>query len=344
MVESYLTSLLSKTSCQELLQTSLTSTGHAAPKQPICLDSNLSVQEGCQALAQHRISSAPVYDASEGGFVGMLDFKDLVTYVLEVFHKVPKEKTSFDSELEVSDIVKKALQNNHGVHVKMITNLSKENPLVAVQTTSPLTDAINEFKRTKIHRLVVVEPTSEGSNRFIGVLSQSTIAAFIASKFGKMVQDKPPNGWPTGEKSVEELGLVTGGVISITQHETVLDALYVMHTNKVSSVAIIDRAQGYDQLLGNISMSDMKEIFGSRGGYKHLFTNSFKFFVNLRSNQGLEAGGNDRAPSFTIHPTTSLVSAIERMAATRSHRVWVVEGNDKLVGVLGLSDFVQFFE
>jgi CBS domain-containing protein len=37
----------------------------------------------------------------------------------------------------------------------------------------------------------------------------------------------------------------------------------------------------------------------------------------------------------------SVVKALEKMAATHGHRVYVVEGNDKLVGVVTLSDFVK---
>ncbi|KAJ3210341.1 cell separation during budding [Clydaea vesicula] len=293
----------------ELLYKPLSSTGHAKPQQPICLDSKLTVHEGCQALAHYKISSAPVYDAAAGGFIGMLDFKDLVTYILKVFYKIPREISSYDAELEISDIVKKAMKDDKAVPIKFISNLSKNNPLIAVSYTSPVVHAIEEFKKSHIHRLVVVERTQDVSNKFIGVLSQSTVSAFIASKFA-------------GEKTVQELGLVAGGVISITQDNTVLDALHTMHTHSISSVAIIDRTKGYERLLGNISMSDIKEILGDKGGYKHLFTNSFEFFTNLRSLQGLEAEGCDRAPNFTVHPKATLINAMEKMAATRSHRVW----------------------
>jgi predicted transcriptional regulator len=68
-------------------------TGAQPPSAPICLDSSLNIQEGSTALATHRISSAPVYDQQQGGFIGMLDYRDLAAYVLEVFHKIPKTGT-----------------------------------------------------------------------------------------------------------------------------------------------------------------------------------------------------------------------------------------------------------
>lgn len=72
-----------------------------------------------------------------------------------------------------------------------------------------------------------------------------------------------------------------------------------------------------------------------------MYENAFKFFAGLRSAQGLANHGDDMAPSFVIHPTTTVIAALEKMAATHGHRVWVVEGGDRLVGVLSLSDFVK---
>ena len=68
------------------------------PEAPVCLDSSLTVQEGCEALASHKILSAPVYDEAEGGFIGMLDFRDMITFLLEVVD----HKKSIDGEMVFS--------------------------------------------------------------------------------------------------------------------------------------------------------------------------------------------------------------------------------------------------
>ena len=92
-------------------------------------------------------------------------------------------------------------------------------------------------------------------------------------------------------------------------------------------------------------MSDMKDMFSVRGGFKSLNENVFKFFQQLRSTQGLENSGNDRIPNFVCSPLTLIVDAIERMTATRIHRLWVVDGDhdDRVVGVVSLSDLMQLF-
>jgi hypothetical protein len=77
---------------------SLNASGHRSPEAPVCLDSSLTIQEGCEALAAHKILSAPVYDESEGGFIGMLDFRDMISLLLEVVH----HKKSIEGEMVLS--------------------------------------------------------------------------------------------------------------------------------------------------------------------------------------------------------------------------------------------------
>lgn len=147
----------------------------------------------------------------------------------------------------------------------------------------------------------------------------------------------------------------------------VLDALDLMHEKKVSSVAIVETTQtGSTKLTGNISMTDMKEIFASCGAWKkvkkwrkfpyhspHLSNRIFLFllqlydqcqifFNSIRLQQGIENAGSDRMPSFLIHPNTTLIQAMEKMAATRSHRLWVVDSGERLVGIVSLSDCMPF--
>ncbi|KAJ3283106.1 cell separation during budding [Borealophlyctis nickersoniae] len=348
--------LLSSIQCGELITSpdSFSTPGTTRPALPICLDSELSVQEGCAALAAHRISSAPIYDQKIGGFVGMLDYRDLVAYVLSVLRKVPKGGMDVDAEMikrphhknhnnnlqEITDIVKRATTDPQGVPIKLIGNLSQLNPLKHVQVTDSVLTAVQIMATSKVHRVVVLQNGQDG-DAFVGILSMSSVAGLVASKLGKLAR-KP--GQPRivseqGERTLEGLGLVKGDVISVLPEDSVLDALYVMHENSISSVAIVDRSVDDGQgLLGSLSMTDIKEILARRGGWRRLFDTCIKFFGEMRGEQGLLAGGDDRVPSFTVHPSTTLIAAIEKMAATRSHRVWVVEKIGKVVGVVSLSD------
>lgn len=71
--------IISETTVQQLLEATTLNrqTGHKSPLVPVCLDSHLTVQEGCAALAYHKISSAPIYDQALGGFVGKVQRRGL---------------------------------------------------------------------------------------------------------------------------------------------------------------------------------------------------------------------------------------------------------------------------
>ncbi|KAI8814128.1 hypothetical protein BJ742DRAFT_848873 [Cladochytrium replicatum] len=371
--------LLSSTKAAELVSTSVyrsippsaaATHSFAPPQRPVCLDADLSVQEGCAALAAYKISSAPVYDHRLGGFVGMLDYRDLVTFVLEVFHKIPKTAPpAVDSEWEITDIVKRAVGDRQGVPIKLVSNLSQRNPLVSIAADASLLDAIKEFATSGVHRLVVLLPPeggTEGGSRFVGVLSQSTVAAFIAANLGKLAgkdsqllrslsssevvtpalaEAAAKVGWPVGTRTLAELGFVhTRPTIHITMQASLLDALYQMHQHDLTSIAIVDTTPGYLHLTGSITMTDIKSVLAEKAGFRKLYDNAFRFFATLRATQGLEAGGNDRAPVFVVHPNTTLLAAVEKMAATRTHRYWIVEGPEKLVGVVSLSDVMALLQ
>ncbi|KAJ3041227.1 cell separation during budding [Rhizophlyctis rosea] len=349
--EDPLPSILSNITCGELVLSpdQFATRESARPTVPVCLASELSVQEGCAALAAHRISSAPIYDEKAGGFVGMLDYRDLVAYILAVLRKIPAEKVSTEADMELTDIIRQATtgpQGTAGVPIKLVANLSQLNPLAHLYTNEPVLTAVKTFAKEHVHRLVVLRKEgAEAGDTFVGIISQSTVAALIASKLGKMSSrpGQPRTPWPLGEKTLADLGLVKGDVISISPEDQVLEALYIMHEKKISSVGIVDRSEGENHLLGSISMTDIKEILARRGGWKRLFDSAIHFFGNLRGEQGLAAHGDDRVPSFTVHPWTTLGSAVEKMSATRSHRVWVVEKDGKVVGVVSLSDAMAVF-
>ncbi|KAI8820731.1 uncharacterized protein EV422DRAFT_567626 [Fimicolochytrium jonesii] len=339
-----LDALLNTVTCGELCKSAdpMLNKAGAKPKHPLCLDAELSVTEGCEALAANKISSAPVYDAEKGGFIGMLDYRDLVAFVLSVLHKVPRDAPAIDAEMEVTDIVKRALMNKTGVPIKLVSNLSRENPLVALPASATVRTAVEEFSKNHVHRLIVLEP-DQGASHFAGILSQSTVAGLVASSVGKLAGSLNPKAksiWPTGNKTLEDVGLVGKEVISVVSEDTVLEALYMMHEHKISSVAIVTREDGENDLIGSISMTDIKAILADRKGWRRLYETCYDFFASMRYEQGLEAGGDDRVPLYVVHPNTTLIATIEKLAATRAHRVWIVSGSSNLVGVASLSDIM----
>jgi CBS domain-containing protein len=119
------------------------------------------------------------------------------------------------------------------VTIADVSNLSGRDALVSIKETETIAVVLELL--TKVQRVVVIAE-SNGSNQFVGVISQSTIASYLASIYGAPVTPRVDEAlWPNGNKSLKELGLVKGSVISVSIDETVMYALYAMHTNSISS-------------------------------------------------------------------------------------------------------------
>lgn len=59
--------------------------------------------------------------------------------------------------------------------------------------------------------------------------------------------------------------------------------------------------------------------------------------------QGLENDGKDRFPILDVHLESSINQAIRKLFATHVHRVWVVDKDEVLTGVVSLYDIIHFF-
>lgn len=61
-----------------------------------------------QTLVRNGISSAPVYNSETQSYVGMLDYRDIVDYVLVVFKKKHLESIDEEKEWSITEIVERA--------------------------------------------------------------------------------------------------------------------------------------------------------------------------------------------------------------------------------------------
>ncbi|KAJ3324576.1 ATP-dependent helicase smarcad1 [Boothiomyces sp. JEL0866] len=262
----------------------------AVPVKPITLDSSLSVREACHTLAVNRITSAPILNGAQ--LIGQLDYFDLLVYLLQALNSITLANMD-EPEWTVKDILSHVITTS-----EPLSSLTTHKKLVTIQKDAPLLDVLDEFIRSKCHRLAVLE-----GNTFRGVISQTALAALVVYKFG--LKKEKGAVWDLGNKSIKELGIIRKNVIFVNEKNT---------------------------LRGSIGLSDIKLILAETNGVK-LLTNTCKhFFQEIRKKQSLDHSEDTRVPNYVVGPDTTLIFAMEKMIATRSHRIWVVENHDKVVG------------
>ena len=133
---------------------------------------------GCETLVTNGVSSAPVFSSKTSTYVGMLDYRDIVSFVLVAFHRRQLEKVDELEEPRLNDLVKRVVTGGAGdgeVEARMVSDLSHHNPFYSVLEASPLSTAIDILGKNGVHRMNVLGD----DGKVKGVLSQTDIVRFL---------------------------------------------------------------------------------------------------------------------------------------------------------------------
>ena len=114
----------------------------------VIIDSEATIESACDTLVKHGILSAPVYDASKKTFVGMLDYRDVVTYILLALNK----KIPLDETVEIQELIKKA-RNDVTVSASLASDISQKNPFYSIQMKTPLSQIVSWISKLNLCRV-----------------------------------------------------------------------------------------------------------------------------------------------------------------------------------------------
>jgi len=192
------------------------------PPKIIQLDSNGKLYDEFLVLIQNNILSAPVYDVATQKYIGYLDIRDLVSFVVFVYDE---QKVQDDSRLE--DLIK------HGVgQLKMKTTdgvtvsyLSRRHKFVTVKESDTLETVCNVLSDQAVHRV----PVLDEDGKVVNIISQSSIIQVLSQKCTKVGADDidlPLEQHP-------EIG--TSPVLSVPKSEAVINTFRLLE-KKISVV------------------------------------------------------------------------------------------------------------
>ncbi|ORX96704.1 cystathionine beta-synthase [Basidiobolus meristosporus CBS 931.73] len=290
----------------------------------IIIDGEASLESAVQTLIRGGVSSAPIYSQETNNFIGMFDYRDMLTYVLAV-----KERSSIlqkESSPEIADLIKRA-SNAESIPVKLASDLSQRNPFYSVTEDTSLIQIL-DLLSSHVQRVVVAD--NEG--KLTGILSQSLIVEYIFTRL-----EHYPDLKALFMKTLPELNMGKTEVISISTDRPVIDAMALLIRSGLSSVAVVDPS---DRVLGNISLSDVKQYIQKNYRQAILHGTCLQFISQIRMDQGLECGA-DHAPIYDVPPNATLHHTVAKMLATKAHRIWVSDSNGRPVGVVSLTDVVR---
>lgn len=273
-----------------------------------------------KTLANNNIYGAPVVDPNTQEYYGFLDMVDIVTFIVHILCEDPVQGRRHQKYHNVEDEdFYRLLEQVEKFDLERVVNvvdLSKRNPMIPLKKNAPILDAINIFAKTRVHRIPLVE-----GNQVVNILTQSAVIDWLAHHIKSLE--------PIGHKTVKELQLGYKEVIHVSPESRALEAFKMMVDHKVSSVAVVDQD---GTLFTNLSAKDIKLIQPEA-----LFTKMYK--TTLEFIQAVRAKRLDTfAASIHCKETSTLKEIIERLAAAKIHRLYIVDEGHKPIGVLSLVD------
>lgn len=303
------------------------------PEKLTFVDANESVEKAFDILEQLDLTSLPIRNGSSKDVSHTFDYADLNAYLLLVLgHIEPIEDSPFVKENVVN------ARSGKEVPVKFVSQLGINDPFVSVSASSTLSTAV-EILGNGVHRIAIYD--ANDPHTIVGILSQRRLVDYI---------------WQNGRlfKSLEQLfqtplkNLLKIGteVITINGEDLVINALIKMHSEGVSSLAVVDNQQ---ILIGNISIVDVRLL--TKSSQSPLLQATCKHFLYvILSKRGL-IDGKDSYPVFHVTPESTLGRTIAKLVATRSHRLWIIKDGSSpaitaaaggpLIGVVSLTDILH---
>jgi CBS domain-containing protein len=179
------------------------------------------------ALISHHVHSAPVYSKAQGRYVGLVDLKDFVSYVLSLMTNNPDAHPSNQ--------------------VGSLVDFSHQDPFHSLPHTATIMEALKLFgsqhRSFRIHRIPIVDD----SGKVIKMLSQSSLVAWVGAHLA--------DTWQALRQPIRDLQCGTPKVFTVKDSDLLRDAFHAIIHNGINGAGVVDHN---GDLVGNLSLTDLQ--------------------------------------------------------------------------------------
>lgn len=273
----------------------------------VVFDTQLLVKKAFFALVYNGVRAAPLWDSKNQKFVGMLTITDFIR-ILQMYYKSP---TAEMEELEEHKLA------------TWRTVLGKDNvkELLSIGPDATLFDAIRTLIENKIHRLPVIDPET---GNVLYILTHKRLLKFLYL----YIHDLPKPEYLN--RTIQNLNIGTYTNIEVAHHSTpIIEALGKFVNRRISALPIVDEE---GKLIDIYAKFDVINLAAEKT-YSNLHVTLKK--ANEHRNEWFEGVHKCKA-------TDSLGKVMETIVKAEVHRLVVVSDEDKVVGVVSLSDILSY--
>ncbi|XP_077280028.1 SNF4/AMP-activated protein kinase gamma subunit [Temnothorax americanus] len=272
----------------------------------VVFDTHLLVKKAFFALVYNGVRAAPLWDSSRQQFVGMLTITDFIK-ILQMYYTSPLVTMDELEEHEL-DTWRKVLKD-------------QVNPLVSIGPDASLYEAIRTLIQNRIHRLPVIDLDT---GNVLYILTHKRILRFLFLYIHELPKPSFTN------KTLRELRIGTfENIETATEETSIILALKKFVERRVSALPIVD-SEG--KLVNIYSKFDVINLAAEKT-YNNLDVSLRE--ANEHRNEWFEG-----VQSCKLDET--LFTIMERIVRAEVHRLVVIDDDDKVIGIISLSDLLFY--
>jgi len=276
----------------------------------VCIDSADTVFEALQALKEHSIESAPVWDSEQNVFLGFMDVLDIVCLIFD--------------KLTVDQVMNKSANHSKfsNLLIKEAANISNRNPWCPVYIGKPLLSVMDMFSSEgQLHRV----PISDEQGKIVSIVSQAKVVEFLSENIDKFGN--------AANRTVAEC-FSPKYVECVRFEDLLIDAFVKIKQTRLTGLAVLDDD---DVLVGNISAADMKAVV-----IDDLYAD-MKEPVGVLMKRSSEMNKRPFRALYCL-TTDNLKQVLQSFTQEQIHRLYIVNSDKKLLGVISLGDIIDVLD
>lgn len=276
----------------------------------IVLDTALLVRKSLTILLQNNIVSAPLWNSKTSKFAGLLTAADYINVIQYYFQNPDKMEEIDKITLDGFRDVEKA------VGAKPIETIS-------IHPMKSIFEACKKMIESKAKRIPLIDRDEEtGREIVVSVLTQYRILKFVA------LNCKETRGLMMPICSLPKLG-VFKGLATAHMDTPVVQVIKLLVDARVSSIPIVD---AHNRLMNVYEAVDVLALI--KGG---IYTD-----LTLSVGEALMRRPEDFEGVYTCTSQDRLDTIMNTIRRSRLHRLYVVDSDGKLEGVVTLSDILRY--
>jgi len=289
----------------------------------IVLDCKTDPKKAIEILIQNKVRAAPVIDNNNNKFIGVLDLRDTVKFALETYKKQSSTLT------EIKQKAMEFLTSSPQITTQSLKYLSQMRKFRTVKNTDTLLSVAGVLAEGS-HIVGVIDVEK---NVLSGIITQGQLFQQIAKKWTESIwnDESNQNAEKTLLSDLAELKYITSPVKSIKSTVKAYDAFELMSKLDLSGLAVVNND---GVLIHNTSATDIKLWLIASSTLEDTIE---QFLINIR-----KLSLNEKYPITVCTLKDSLKRAVQKLQATKYHRLWIVDDETKPIGVLALTDIFRF--